>query len=169
MILSFSFPEIPPSINHIYAQVGPRRILKTVGKAYKKRLQQVLLHDHAREVEALLDEAGDDLFLLLSIDVYFPTLVNEGWLKINRSGKRGADSRYKRLDASNRVKVVEDAVVEAIGIDDSRFQAIVMKHMDPRRPRVEVSLEPLDPREFGVPTTYLEQGSPVSGARVVHP
>lgn len=34
---------------------------------------------------------------------------------------KGAKNRYKKWDVSNRVKVLEDAICESIGIDDSQI------------------------------------------------
>ena len=66
---------------------------------------------------------------------------NKGDLKALK-GQRKAETRYKRIDADNRVKFLQDCVVIAVGIpDDSQvFRAIQEKHEDPNNPRAEVKI-----------------------------
>lgn len=48
------------------------------------------------------------------LHIFLPTLYNKGWPK-------QAETRFKKRDSSNLVKVVEDLVSRSIGIDDSCF------------------------------------------------
>jgi hypothetical protein len=44
---------------------------------------------------------------------YFDTLENAGYLKTT-------DTRYKKFDATNRPKLLEDVLKDATGVDDSQ-------------------------------------------------
>ena len=116
-LVSIELP-MPPTINKAYITTrSGRRILSTEGKAYKQQVKVKvgLLAD--------LKSIGiADTPVRLEIDLYLPVL-NKGW----SMGK--TKSRYKRVDVSNRVKLIEDAFFESIGVDDSQvFVLIVRKH-----------------------------------------
>ena len=160
---AFWFPQLPPSVNEMYFTKGKRRILTSKAKAYKQRLITGAWEACPGLNEFVL-AAGDTWFILLELDFYFESLVNKGWLAKDRAGKRKATQRYKRIDASNRVKLLEDAVSECIGIDDSRFQVNVRKHMSPET-GVSIQLSLIDPTTYGVPDEYVD--SAVSGVRNV--
>ena len=104
---------------------------------------------------------------LFRIVLYFESLENPGWFErwtedtyatrgktkgelVGRKGERKAKSRYKKIDYDNRVKFIQDCVVEAVGIpDDSQvFRGEQEKREDPDDPRAEVFIKVLDQREF---------------------
>lgn len=161
MIYSFWYGGLPPSENAAYAQVGRMRKLTTEAKAWKRRFHDTIWEEHGDSLTEIITLAEDDLWIDVGYDVHFPSLVNKGWLK----GK--AKTRYKKSDARTRIKLLEDALSEALGIDDSRFQiAHIKKWHDPHRPGVRLQLEVIDPETYGVPEGYIgDIARPVSSTR----
>lgn len=161
MKIVFEHPGLPLSENRAYFTKGKMRILNKEGKAWKVRLRGFLWEAVGDELEAMLDFVGDDLWLSVGYDIYFDSLINIGWPK----GK--AQSRYKKCDARTRVKLLEDALSEAIGVDDSRFQVDhIHKWHDPANPRVRVEITVINPEDFGVPEGFVDDPvSTVPGAR----
>jgi Holliday junction resolvase RusA-like endonuclease len=108
---------VPPTDNHAYSthvvkkgrSLIPMRTLTTEGKAYKTTTTAAIV----RQYGMLLAKVGKDFPYTLGIILYLPTL-NKGW-------PYSAKSRYKKLDALNRTKLLSDALADALGIDDSQF------------------------------------------------
>ena len=108
---------------------------------------------HWQEIQAFAKGHTVTSAYCLTLRVYLPTLVNTTWLNT----KNKASSPYKRVDAPNRDKLVIDAFSTLVGIDDSLAMRVVMeKYMDPDFQGVEITLEELDPRAYGIPPEYLE-------------
>ena len=172
------YPSLPLTTNHAYATVrGSHRVLKTEGKKWKRNFYDFLWEKHGDDLDALLTSAGEDQWLLVSYYFFFDSLVNASFLERHKTslperpgkrkgkkvtlpeqvaGTRKSGERFKRLDASNRLKLIEDGLSEALGVDDSRFQmGSVLKYMDPDNPRTEVLIEVVNPMDFGVPKEYV--------------
>ena len=121
---------LPPSANKMYVNTsrGPR--VSAAAKKFK----------HAAKVELLKQWAFAPKFdpdkpHRLTLVFYLEALYNKSWPK-------QAQRRYKRKDASNLIKVLEDVIAQAIGIDDSStIELRVRKNEDPESPRVEICLE----------------------------
>jgi Holliday junction resolvase RusA-like endonuclease len=110
---------MPPSVNKLYATVRGRRIMTTKGKAVKHEITQLVV----KHIASMPDLFHTENKLRLTVDLYFSAVENAGWSK----GK--AKNRYKRIDVSNRAKLLEDALFLGIGIDDSLiFELIMRKH-----------------------------------------
>jgi len=62
----------------------------------------------------------ENVRLAISYDFYFNNVETKSWLK-----KKSA-TRFRKIDISNRVKVLEDGVSESLGIDDSQFMNILL-------------------------------------------
>ena len=96
---------VPPSINHQYATVNGRRVLSASGRSYKATVgQQVLLGlARAPHRQALLHtlRAND---LSLSIRFYFASPL--------------------RRDVDGGLKIAQDALCEALGLNDNRVTEI---------------------------------------------
>lgn len=71
-----------------------------------------------------------------------PELLNKSWPKT-------AQNRYKRFDASNLVKVLEDVIVDASGIDDSNYLTVVSEKR--KGPREETHIWIWNTEEEGCP------------------
>ena len=124
--LSVTLP-IPPSINHQYATVNGRRILSATGRSYKAQVAQQILLALARGPSrtAFLRTVRSD-FLRLSICFHFPTPL--------------------RRDVDGGLKITQDAVCEALAINDNRILHIhLSKALDVTYPRIELSLARLSP------------------------
>lgn len=99
----------PPSVNKAYVTTrAGRRILSAEGKEYKRAV--------ASAIAAYCANKPDTVFkvvpLALTINLHMVT-ENRGW------SKGTAKSRYKKVDASNRVKLLEDAIFSCLDVDDS--------------------------------------------------
>jgi Holliday junction resolvase RusA-like endonuclease len=114
LILRISELPIPPSINQLYFTKGGRRILTADGRIYKDCIKSALaeLGSNAKDLE--IPELHNHK-LSIRMDFFLGRVENKSW----SSGK--TQTRFKKVDISNRVKVLEDALVEGLGIDDSQF------------------------------------------------
>ncbi|WP_447974101.1 RusA family crossover junction endodeoxyribonuclease [Nitrospira sp. Kam-Ns4a] len=121
--LALTLP-VPPSINHQYATVNGRRVLSAQGRSYKALVAQEVLAALARSVHrrTLLRRLGD-ADLALAIHFHFASPL--------------------RRDVDGGLKIAQDALCEALGLNDNRIVEIhLYKHRDPARPRIEVTLGP---------------------------
>ena len=116
---------LPPSINHQYATVNGRRVLSRNGREFKALV--------AEEVEAWQDRkriSNDTLalfgrhYLSLSITFYFTSAL--------------------RRDLDGGLKIAQDALCEALGVNDNLVVEIYLrKRIDRQHPRIDVSLKAL--------------------------
>ena len=119
----FTLP-VPPSINHQYATVNGRRLLSSVGRAYKAHVGQLvwLKLTQATDRASLLSRF-QSTWLALSIRFYFTSAL--------------------RRDVDGGLKIAQDALCEGLGINDNRIvETHLYKHIDRDNPRIEVSLAP---------------------------
>lgn len=116
-MIFLSVPSIPPSVNKAYftkvlrkkGKSIPQRILTKEGQRYKRETKTYI----ARYFNTELAEFRKDEPMGIIIEVLFP---EKGDL-FTTTAK--AENRYKRLDVSNRIKLFEDALADAVGWDDS--------------------------------------------------
>ena len=108
LIADASGLPMPPSVNSCYftdRRTG-RRVMTKDGKVAKATIA-------ARFQTVKVDPAQ---WLRLEIILYLPLMY--------QNGKR------RRFDASNRVKLLEDAVCEGLGVDDSAVLEILVRKVD---------------------------------------
>lgn len=138
---------LPPTDNHIYftAATSKRgykqsiRVLTDEAKRYKRSTAMAI----AELAITSNVEFKKDVPYLCVLSVYFEDTENKGW------PEGGAKNRYKRVDTTNRNKLLIDSIMEALGIDDSHiFPVIKFKHDDENDPRVEVGIYELDDCEL---------------------
>lgn len=119
--LALNLP-VPPSINHQYATVNGRRILSSAGRSYKSTVgHQVLvaLGRSPHKDSLLRTLRGSDL--TLSIHFYFTSPL--------------------RRDVDGGLKIAQDALCEALGLNDNRIVEIhLYKSRDVSQPRIELAL-----------------------------
>jgi hypothetical protein len=117
-MIHMAIPHLPPSSNNAYftmvTKVGkkmvPKRVMTKEGKKFKKETSAFLVQNYPMEMQIFRPNAP----YALLYQVIFDTITNKTW-------PEKAATRYKKLDASNRVKLLEDALVDAAGIDDSQI------------------------------------------------
>ena len=154
--LQFFYPDIPPSENRIrvmrYAGGRPRGMCYSKeAEDYRKVFLDVMRRDHAVAVQKFVQGHNDQSLYELRLIFWFPEeeILNKGWLK------NQAKTLYKRVDAGNRRKLLEDCLAEALGIDDSLFFKVTLeKRVGP--PLVGIGLTERDPQSFGVTAAWLK-------------
>jgi crossover junction endodeoxyribonuclease RusA len=122
--LAITLP-VPPTINHQYATVNGRRLLTAKGRHYKALVAQEILVVLGRSLarEPLL-RALRHSDLSLSIRFHFTSPL--------------------RRDVDGGLKIAQDALCEALQINDNRITEIhLYKTRDAQRPRIELSLHAL--------------------------
>jgi hypothetical protein len=109
-VIALSLPGLPPSANHAYFNI-PRggRALTREGRAYKIGAIAHLAQNFRREM-LLFKKNTPYLFFVR----FFCEEVE------NKTYPASARNRYKKVDGSNRLKLLEDALKDAAGIDDSQ-------------------------------------------------
>lgn len=93
----------------------PLRILTKEGRRFKKEAAAHLARTYPTE----LREIKRDRPLGLAILFVFKTLENKTWPET-------AKNRYKRIDVSNRVKLLEDVLADVAAIDDSQHMLVLL-------------------------------------------
>lgn len=112
---------LPPGVNNQYATVNGRRVLTAVARKWKKEAATIL---NRLELPPHFRAALQTGYLALFIDFYFETPL--------------------RRDLDGGLKITQDTICEALGVDDRRVVDIhLVKRIDPLRPRIEVELEAL--------------------------
>jgi crossover junction endodeoxyribonuclease RusA len=119
--LTLSLP-VPPSINHQYATVNGRRLLSSAGRSYKATVAHQVLMALARSPhKGPLLRALRESDLALSIRFYFVSPL--------------------RRDVDGGLKIAQDALCEALGLNDNRVVEIhLYKSRDTHQPRIEMTL-----------------------------
>lgn len=137
---------IPPSTNNLYAS-GAKRFLRPAGRKLKDQIIAAIV----RELDFVSFEGGWEGFVQAmhrgggSSDVelllHHPDIYNKSWKRgsLTRT-KNGYRSPYKQMDTLNYVKLVEDAVKDATGIDDSFSVDGVFGKRYAKQPSVQLSV-----------------------------
>jgi Holliday junction resolvase RusA-like endonuclease len=108
---------LPPSANHAYFNLpSGGRTLSSKGKKYITETKVELARQHPQAMRFFKKNVP----YLLLFRFRLESLENKGW------GKGKVESRYKRIDVSNRVKLLEDVLKDAGGIDDSQNITIIL-------------------------------------------
>jgi len=143
-------PFLPPTSNNIYSTGrGGIRFLSKEAKNFKLRAIATIQSECMAKIAKLDREA----LYQVRYDFYFPhdELVN----KTYGSGKQGAaQTRYKRMDVENRIKIVSDSLSTAIGIDDCQFfeggHRKYSASLVGDKPQIQIFLTVEDPQKFGI-------------------
>lgn len=131
------FSELPPSDNHLYTNgFKGRRVKTTNGRNIANHLKSELLGQWMH-----LPALDQNVPYGLVTVVFLSNLLNETFGR-----KGGTERRYKKLDASNRGKLIEDVVSELIGVDDSSaFDCLRLKRIG--EPHAEVYVYEMEEAE----------------------
>lgn len=129
--MKINLPYMPPSSNNAYTNLrGGGRVLSEKGKSFKLSSTAYILAHHSNELMKM-DRTKK---YKVSFVFYFEQLETKGWPKT-------AKDRYKPLDLSNRVKLVEDALKDATGVDDKNTFAMYTEKRVGLPERVEIEVE----------------------------
>ena len=142
--ITFTLP-LPPSINHQYATVGQRRVLSKESRRYKRAVERSM--GRLRATGHIGDgfvTAARQGYVGLFFDFYFETPL--------------------RRDLDGGLKIAQDAICEALGVDDRRVVDIhLVKRIAPLNPRLEVELEVFPDWQFDEEYAVLDPEDTASG------
>ena len=115
-MIQLEVPWLPPSANNAYFNLsGGGRTLTTKGKRFKRETAAYLVQTYPQELRWFKKNVAYGL----AVKFCFTDLENKTW-------PEKATTRYKKIDVSNRLKLLEDVLVEVGGIDDSQHMSIFM-------------------------------------------
>jgi crossover junction endodeoxyribonuclease RusA len=138
--LTASLP-LPPGVNNLYVSVNGRRVLSGEGKRFKAQVGAHLgAMRHCGELPDAIVAALRSGYLSLFIDFYFATPM--------------------RRDLDGGLKITQDAICEALGINDNRVVDIhLVKRVDTLHPRIEVQLETINEEDWQFDEEYVYLGA----------
>lgn len=125
-----------PSVQKVHGRFVPIMHLTTEAKRYKEVVKAQLLEDCRDEIMVMDTEAAYELALTL-----YTAVLNASWGKDPRT-----KTRFKDLDNSNRIILLENAVKMATGVNDNHhFRLVVEKRQvwDNQEEGVLIELTPL--------------------------
>lgn len=134
--------DMPPTSNNIYFNIrGGGRGLTTEARSWKRRAVGEIVRQN--KLGLLTEGVDPNLAYAFALHYYFADVENRGWHELYtrgvKNGQRKAASRWKKMDLGNRDKLIQDALKNALGVDDSSiFERIEIKDVDPKNPRVEI-------------------------------
>lgn len=135
-IVFIQIDKLPPTANQMYTVVGGRKILSPEARKYKNRLKTSL----AKEMLDYRPFSKDDA-LRLYIDICMPNMLNKGFPK-------KAKTKFRKIDVSNRVKLIEDTICEVLTIDDSQIVSLGVTKWH-EESYIYLKLEKIPVRSFG--------------------
>lgn len=125
--LTATLTEFPPSANRMYIRTRRGTILSKEARKFKADALVQLLKEWM-----FSPKLEKHLPYKLTLRFYFPKVENSGWPK-------KAKNRFVKRDVSNLIKVLEDVVAQATGVDDSNTtEVVVYKKLDVDNPRIEI-------------------------------
>lgn len=134
----FTLP-LPPSINSQYTQVGKKRVLSKEHAAFKKQVKHKV---HRLRVDEIITDT-------------FIDALNTGWVGLFLDFYFESP---RRRDLDGGLKITQDALLDALGINDNRVVDIhLVKRIAPSNPRVEVELEAIPTWQFDDQYVVLEE------------
>lgn len=155
--LQLVIPFLPPTSNHIYVNRpgGRGRFLSKDAEAWKNRFSQQVLAPYLMQIQSFCKTVDDDKSSVIELwmTFFFPKedILNTTF---GTGKKNAAVTRYKKMDVQNRIKLVTDAVVKSLALDDSlNFREIHDKcnaEMVGGHPGICIRLKKTNPAFFGV-------------------
>jgi Holliday junction resolvase RusA-like endonuclease len=141
---------MPPTSNNIYANKGGGgRVKTTEARSWQLRAVKEIMRQSNLGIQSEFD---DTRMYWLDLHFFFDVVVNKGWNEFYKrgakKGQRKSENKWKKIDLGNRLKLLEDTVKDATGVDDSAtFVLHLTKDCDPENPRVEVRLLEMEGEE----------------------
>jgi Holliday junction resolvase RusA-like endonuclease len=94
----------------------------------------------------------------ISVLVYFDEIYNKSW-------PATAQQKYKKRDATNVIKLLEDTLAKAIGVDDANFlRFTVEKRMDKAQPHIEIVVKDYEEVAYAK-EVQNDRGTPAKNSR----
>lgn len=145
-------PYLPPSANNIRVinWRQKRQFLTEEAQAFERRFLKDFIPNNTAFIAQLDKDAVYEVYYVF----YFPR--DEVLTKTFGAGKKdSAKSRYKKMDAENRLKFLSDCLSKAVGIDDSQFFAGGYRKMccdvlPGRMPQIHIWVAPRELSTFGL-------------------
>jgi hypothetical protein len=140
--VSMSDPK-PPSVNRLYTTgYRGRKILSKEGEAYKAALTACVVAEcMVLPWKSAIDAVYREVAWVNVVIGVHTSIFNKSWKPGGLTESGALQSPYKKMDGSNYIKVVEDAIADATGIDDSAHLFVGIAKLDDAFPRVEVGYE----------------------------
>lgn len=115
-MIRMEIPFLPPSANHAYFNLpkGGRTLTKK-GKKFKKEAAVHIIRHYSSELMMFQQNVPYGI----AVRFFFPNLQNKTW-------PESAASRYKRIDTSNRIKLLEDVLADVAAVDDSQHMVLML-------------------------------------------
>jgi len=136
-MIHLSIDGIPPSANNAYFNLPSGG--RTLSKAGKKYINETKIHLVQAFPKEMMFFKPNRPYLAI-FRFYFEKVENAGWFKGT------AESRYKKLDVGNRLKLLEDCLKDAAGIDDSQHIRVVLDKQQGKE-RTEIWVYDLEEEE----------------------
>ena len=133
-------PHLPPSSNKIYIRhpSGKGKVLSSDARNFKIKAMRTIQQEADVAFLNLKHNVPYELEIVLFLEQ----------VEIRKSDK---GNRWTKIDLTNRVKLVEDTVAKAIGIDDEHnFKVKLTKNCDPDNPGLYVFLSELPEGQVGI-------------------
>lgn len=147
LLLHVVVPLLPPSSNHCYFPFHGRLVPTKEAKAFQRRYAEYVVGPNLPVITQIGLDKDKWVYSVWTI-VYFDyaDVIN-----MTFGQKGGAISRYKQMDAENRLKLASDAFARAVGIDDKQFFRVIVDKANcaPGEPRIETRLYRVSPSNFG--------------------
>jgi len=143
---------LPPSVNHQYTERDGRWVLSREARHYKAHLQRAFKRLKAA---GKLQIKPLDTFPSLFADHETPSpstcTLHQTFLQLRLEF---FFKTAQRRDLDNGLKIVQDLVCEALGVDDRNVVAVeLIKRVDSQNPRLEVTVSALPSWDFQQPNS----------------
>lgn len=112
-------PFIPPTSNNIYVTIWKRKqvVKSKEAVAFHSRFVSEVVPKYLPWLSRM-SKSPDTIY---QVSTYFYLdqwdIFNKGWFQTPRK----AQTRYKKMDTGNRLKLIHDCLSDALGVDDSHF------------------------------------------------
>ena len=130
-MIYFDINSLPPSTNSVYMTIrkGKKtiRILTKEGRKYKEETAAWLTTKYPTRLASIKPDVPYTVLYVFTI----PDLLTKSW-------PEKAKNRYRKVDATNRVKLLEDVVAEVTGVDDSSNMTVIIKKVTGPSEKTEV-------------------------------
>lgn len=124
-------------------------MLTEVSRKYAEDFSKFMMQNHGADIL----EMDKNSIYALHLRFYFQALENARWNDSACPPSKRPKSRYKKIDLSNRIKLLEDCIRDALDIDDAQtFAASQEKHQlrNGESERVGIIIQRVSPGQFGL-------------------